>query len=238
MKGRIIVCLLVVALSSQFLSAGIVFDDDFTSFTGWTYHPSSSGSFAIDPASWVKVEDLGGGTKIRADKSLSATIPATWDFTFTVTMKTFDGDPSDHWGGGGLALLDPTGYVVAGINSWDASAGSGDGAVHLWAQGGEPSGPLIADGGGPTFDATFKIQRVGSTWSAWEGSTFLGSVVVTPDREISQVSLELGSSGSTEHMRDVRFDRVMLDAVPEPATAGLLAVGGFFSLIRRRKMAN
>ena len=236
------VAALAVVMGWAFVSpahGGVYFQDDFGTYSGWTYTSGSTGTFGASGYLYLATgQAINGATSAR--KPLDVSLGATNDFTFAVRMAS-GADPSSTCGTFWATLFDASDRVVAMIDWFDVQASAGYGGVDFYGQNQaaiyrtDPNGfgseyavfPATGDYG------TLMLKRSGSQWSAWVNGTQKGSTLtLAPTLTATKIEIGMGH-WQLYGERDIAVDEIAV--APEPATLSLLALGGFATVMARRR---
>jgi hypothetical protein len=145
------------------------------------------------------------------------------------------------------------GSLVGDFSWYSASMYSGDSqrvAVQIggnWYASTSPVTPPVASSGGVFYNhATQSTLQFSTAAANWESLNFtpgsdltLGSVLSSPlpSGSITGFGLYIQIANQSAGNEKSYFDTFELDSVPEPASGGLMCVGGLCLLARRRRIA-
>ena len=120
------------------------------------------------------------------------------------------------------------GYAIEDISYTDLAHAPAEG-IGLWLAGDNP--PTPTDPGNPAVDGKFAIA-----WPNTNTNHLLVAQIVIPDGEQVVYTGDLAYQlvGAGGEVKNLQLSGVTL-VIPEPATLGLLAVGGLGALIRKRR---
>jgi hypothetical protein len=207
-------------------NAGFFFDD-FDSFAGWTYRPGSPNSFTTED-SQLRLHNLPSDARVTAYKALPAPIGPSADFSITAAFNSGP-DFDNRVGGFVISLLTDNDQVVASFDWHDAQAGAGFGGVDFCGQ--DSREIYRTDPGGTgteyaTLNGLLRLQRQGSTWTAWVDGVQKGHAA-TFASNYNATRLQIQTATSPGYIPPtLGLDYLRVDAVPESSTlfAGALAL--------------
>jgi len=223
---------LVVACGS--VRAGVIFSDDFN--TGST----------PDPVKWTAVQDancsvyLSGGSLYASFRGAAAPryayvyssaidLPAKWD---ELTLTGEWAFPTQGYGECFVILADPADPAVrvqAAYVNWVGPSAQKAFRTYYPGPGHDEylNRPSL-----PTVLTPFEMTVTPTGWSfTTEGGAISKSFTTSHMAGLSRIQIRIGGWEYSNVLNLVEFDNIQF--VPEPATLGLLAIGGL-ALVRRR----
>jgi hypothetical protein len=239
MKKLIKFVLTLVAMSSFIapVYGTVYFQDDFSTFTGWTYTPASTGQFASSGTYAYLLNGNNVTGDCTAYKPLDLALNPTNDFRLTLDISS-GADLSNTCGWVTATLFDSSNHTVAYLNWHDVQASTGYGGVDFYAEGMTAIYRTNPSGFGteyPNFSGTLMLERSGSEWSAWVNGIQRGTTLtLSPTLTATKVEMAMGH-WALWNERNIGVDN--LTVTPEPATLLLLSLGGLGLLRRKRSEA-
>jgi hypothetical protein len=211
--------ILMLTLTMMLVNSGtaqIIFEDDFTTFSGWTYDPGNCPGFAVaSDGNMLYVQSYGscspGGDQFEGIVQVLSQ-PITPDQDFTVCFKPVVlTDPPGQMGGVQVSCLNDADEVVAIVKWYEPQAGTGFGGVSFYAEGnliyGNESG---FDTEYPTINDALCIHRIEDHWSGWVNGIQKGTdFILTPTKTISKVKIGFYNFVNWPE-RDIKVDFISL----------------------------
>jgi hypothetical protein len=241
MKKSIATAMLVLCASSPLL-ATVVWQDDFESETvgeepaNWT-KSSQWGAFEIANESGNKVMASGiwnGKYTIASNASFADLNLAT---SWTISWDHYCYQQGAAWSIADTALL-PGNFKLSKHQRGGFTVLDGDGSTlgttdTLKTANSDATDPLWT-AYSVTYDAVAGTLTIDGSNSYGEGGSSIHKVLSGAAANYTANDKIIFGTADTSADQDMNIDNVVVDAVPEPATMGLLAAGGLLLLRRKR----